>query len=90
MYTIYVLKYNIMYKTKNTIAAGKFRSQCLKMLDLTYETKNIWVITKHGKAVAELRPLEESPVSIIGKLEGTVRTNEDITKPLNIKWNATE
>ncbi|HEX4747316.1 MAG TPA: hypothetical protein VFU99_10590 [Gaiellaceae bacterium] len=35
-----------------TIAAGKFKAQCLRLLDEVAETGETIVVTKRGKAVA--------------------------------------
>lgn len=40
----------------NQIAAGKFKDQCLKLLDTVAQTKSPIVITKRGRPVAALVP----------------------------------
>ena len=37
---------------KDTIAAGKFKAKCLKLLDEVAESRQPLTITKHGKPVA--------------------------------------
>jgi prevent-host-death family protein len=44
-----------------TIAAGQFKAQCLRLLDEVAETGETIVVTKRGKAVAKLQPIEEPP-----------------------------
>jgi prevent-host-death family protein len=44
---------------KRTIAAGDFKQGCLAMIDQVAETKDEIVITKRGKPVARLVPLED-------------------------------
>ena len=44
-----------------TIAAGQFKAQCLRLLDEVAETGETIVVTKRGKAVAKLQPVEEPP-----------------------------
>lgn len=41
------------------IMASVFKQQCLALLDQVARTKTPIIITKHGKAVARLVPLEE-------------------------------
>jgi prevent-host-death family protein len=43
-----------------SIAAGKFKNVCLKMLDDVAATKTAVVITKRGRPVAKLIPYVES------------------------------
>jgi prevent-host-death family protein len=44
-----------------TIPAGRFKAQCLRLLDEVAETGETIVVTKRGKAVARLEPIEEPP-----------------------------
>lgn len=42
-----------------SIAASKFKEQCLSLLDRVARTKVTIVVTKHGKPVARVVPLDE-------------------------------
>jgi prevent-host-death family protein len=44
-----------------SIAAGKFKDVCLKMLDEVASTRSSVVITKRGRPVATLVPFVEPP-----------------------------
>lgn len=44
---------------ERTVMASRFKEQCLALLDLVAETKQSVLITKHGRAVARLVPLED-------------------------------
>ena len=44
-----------------TIPAGRFKAQCLRLLDEVAETGETIIVTKRGKAVARLEPVEEPP-----------------------------
>jgi len=44
-----------------TIPAGRFKAQCLKLLDEVAESGETIVVTKRGKPVAKLEPVEEPP-----------------------------
>jgi prevent-host-death family protein len=50
-----------------TIPAGRFKAQCLRLLDEVAETGETIVVTKRGKAVAKVEPVEPPP-----SLEGSV------------------
>lgn len=53
-----------------SIAAGKFKDVCLKMLDDVAATKTPIVITKRGRPVAKLVPFVARPPK--GSLAGSV------------------
>ena len=60
-----------------TIAAAKFKEQCLALLD-SQDPEGI-IITKRGKPVAKLTPLEvrQNDADLIGALEGRILVDED-------------
>ncbi len=71
------------------IAAGQFKSKCLKLMDRVNETHEEIIISKRGKAVAKLVPVEAEPVrSIFGFMRNTVRNENDIISPTGEQWDA--
>jgi prevent-host-death family protein len=75
---------------KQTIAAGEFKAKCLHLLDEVQQTRKEIVITKRGRAVARLLPVEEDVPSIFGRMKGTIRILGDIVGPTGEKWEADE
>jgi antitoxin (DNA-binding transcriptional repressor) of toxin-antitoxin stability system len=74
-----------------------FKSRCLGYIDAVASGRQDRVIlTKHGRAVAELRPLREPEprpaVDLHGALRGTVHVPEgaDIMEPTGEVWKAEE
>ena len=61
--------------------AGKFKAQCLKIMDEVNQSRQAVTITKHGKPVARLVPIttKENTKSLWGFLEKSVLKYE---KPL--------
>lgn len=66
-----------------TIPAGKFKAQCLAIMDEVQAKRQAVVITKHGKPVAKLVPVEKERDDIFGFLKGkgTIEINGDIVSP---------
>lgn len=71
-----------------TIGAGAFKSQCLKLIDTVATTREPLIITKHGKAVAQLVPMPET-IDLFGALKGSVLHATDIVTALDNQWEAT-
>ncbi|HYN80497.1 MAG TPA: type II toxin-antitoxin system prevent-host-death family antitoxin [Gemmatimonadaceae bacterium] len=67
------------------VAAAKFKEQCLSILD-RLERDGI-VITKHGKPVAKLLPIERASADLIGALRGRIHVSGDI-QTTGQKWDA--
>lgn len=69
-----------------TIAAARFKAQCLKLLDEVSETGETIVVTKRGKPVARVEPVEE-PRSLKGSVVYLV-SDEELIAPIDEVWNA--
>ena len=68
-----------------TIAAGEFKSKCLKLLDEVAETRETLVITKHGRPVAQVVPMPPA-VDLFGAMRGSATILGDIISPLENEW----
>ena len=70
------------------IAAGEFKAKCLKLLDEVQQKRKQVVITKRGKPVAKLVPVDERQAGFIGSMKGTMEIVGDILSPIDVKWEA--
>lgn len=71
------------------IAAGQFKAQCLGLMEEVRQHHRTVVITKRGKPVAKLVPVEkESPKPLFGFLKGQVSIKGDIVASTGEKWSA--
>ena len=77
-----------MTTTEIEIPAGEFKARCLKLMDHVRATRRPIVITKRGKPVARLVPVEEETPSIFGRMKGTVTIHGDIVGPTGEEWHA--
>jgi prevent-host-death family protein len=68
--------------------AGKFKEQCLKVMDRVKRTKRRIVITKRNVPVAQIVPIEEKETSLFGSMKGTIHVKGNIIKALDEAWNA--
>lgn len=72
---------------KREIPAGEFKARCLALLDEVRETGQEIVVTKRGKPVAKLVPLDgAAPAS----LEGSILWQGDLISPIEVRWEADE
>lgn len=71
------------------ITATEFKAKCLKLIDDLAKTHEPLVITKRGKPVARLMPIEDQTAgTAFGYLRGTVRIQGDILAPQPDAWSA--
>lgn len=69
-----------------TIPAGKFKAECLALLDEVAASGEELIVTKRGKPVARVLPLEAPP-----SLEGSVTflvSDEEFMAPIDAEWDA--
>ncbi len=79
-----------MNRNVHAIPAGEFKATCLHIMDEVNRTRQPVIITKRGKPVAKLIPVEDEKQIVFGKLKGSMTILADITRPLNESWNADE
>lgn len=70
------------------IPAGEFKAKCLQMMDEVDEKHLSFIITKHGKPVAKLVPVDMTAKTAFGCLKNTVSIQEDIIAPIDEEWSA--
>jgi prevent-host-death family protein len=70
------------------VPAGEFKARCLKLMDEVQATRRPVVITKRGKPVAKLVPIDEQVPSLFGRMKGTVTIHGDIINPIPQDWHA--
>jgi prevent-host-death family protein len=63
------------------MAAGAFKANCLAIMDDVQAKHETIVITKHGKPVAKLVPVEPQGDDIFGFLRGKVTITGDVVSP---------
>lgn len=64
------------------IPAAVFKAQCLTLMEDVRSTRRPLLITKRGKPVAKLVPVDEANDDFIGRLKGVFRVVGDIESPV--------
>jgi prevent-host-death family protein len=65
-----------------TIPAARFKAGCLKIMDDVKARREPVLITKKGKPVARLVPVDEPAGDVFGCLAGELEISGDITSPV--------
>ena len=71
-------------KRERILAAGKFKAECLAVLDDVQAHGGSVVITKRGRPVARVVPLARAS----GSLRGSLLHEEDLVGPVDVEWDA--
>jgi prevent-host-death family protein len=73
-----------MKRSRRTVSAADFKARCLKLLDQVAANKDVLVVTKRGKAVAKVIPVDDAEPR---NLRGSVRYHGDIVAPIEDAWD---
>ena len=65
---------------EKTVGASEFKAHCLAMLDQVAERGTRLVITKRGKPVAAVSPIQKAIPSLRGAWRGKVEIKADLVK----------
>ena len=68
------------------VAAGEFKAKCLQLMEEVKEKNIELIITKRGRPVAKLVPVEERKESPFGWMKGTFRIVGDIVNSDPSEW----
>jgi prevent-host-death family protein len=72
-----------MVAKKREMAAGEFKAKCLQVMDQVARRKQPVVVTKRGKPVVKIVPIEDDvPRSILGSLAGRFEITGDVESPV--------
>ncbi|HVS04022.1 MAG TPA: type II toxin-antitoxin system prevent-host-death family antitoxin [Thermoanaerobaculia bacterium] len=69
------------------IEAGEFKARCLQLLDEVRDQQTEITITKDGRPIAKLVPVEKELPDSFGALAGTVTIEGDIVEADHETWD---
>ena len=70
------------------ISAAVFKARCLALMEDVRSTKRPLVITKRGKPVAKLVPIDEPKDDFIGRLKGVFEVVGDLDADPPDEWES--
>jgi prevent-host-death family protein len=76
-------------KESRKISASDFKARCSRVIDEIAKGGGSVVITRRGKPVAMLVPVESKRfTSLFGFSRGSIKVFGDIVSPIEVKWEA--
>ncbi len=73
----------------NEISASDFKSHCSQVIEEVSKRRKPVVITKRGKPVAMLVPVQKKESkTLFGFAQGFVKLHGDILEPIDVEWDA--
>jgi prevent-host-death family protein len=82
--------HNIMTDSRY-VAAAEFKANCLRLMDEVARQRRPIIITKRGKPVAKLVPVETEAIDLFGRMAGSIKICGDIVSPIeDAGWTGDE
>jgi prevent-host-death family protein len=73
------------------VAAAEFKAKCLRLMDEVAQQRRPIVITKRGKPVAKLVPMEREHIDLFGRMAGSIKIRGDVVNPIeDAGWTGDE
>ena len=70
-----------------TVAAGEFKGRCLALLDEVARSRQSLIVTKHGRPVAKVVPLDDAVAPTMGSVH-LVAADDDSYFSTGERWAA--
>ena len=72
--------------TGSTVSASEFKATCLELMDEVARTRDEVIVTKHGRPVVRVAPVEDTVRSPVGFLAGSIVSHGDIVGSDQSLW----
>ena len=73
-----------------SVSATTFKATCLELMDDIAKRHAQLIVTKHGRPMVKIGPVDDTPPSPIGFLRGTVIVHGDLVSPNPSDWEMSD
>jgi prevent-host-death family protein len=70
------------------ISTSELKAHCSEVVERVAGRRETVIVTRRGRPVAKIVPLEEQPRSLFGLTRGAITVRGDIIEPIDIDWEA--
>ncbi len=75
-------------RASTVVGSAEFKARCLEFIEQVRESREEYVVTRHGTPVAKLVPVDEAAsVSPLGVMRGTLLKYERPFDPIPATWS---
>jgi len=73
-----------------TVSTSELKASCSKIIQEVEQGRTPVIITRRGRPVARIVPLERERPSLFGFARGTITVCGDVIGPIDVTWEAAE
>ena len=70
------------------VSASQLKARCSAILEQVVERRQAVVVTRRGRPVARIVPIESEPRSLFGFARGTITVRGDVIAPIDVEWES--
>jgi prevent-host-death family protein len=74
---------------KNRVTASELKTRSAEVLERVVQTRTPVIITRRGRPIAKLVPVEAPEGSLFGIARGSITVHADIIDPIDVTWEST-
>ena len=67
---------------------SEFKAHCYEILENVQDQHQSFIISKRGKPIARVIPIENNDIKLAGSLKGKCNIISNIITPVDITWDA--
>jgi len=73
---------------KDSVSASELKTKSAQVLERVVQSRTAVIITKRGRPIAKLVPVDDTPATLFGIARGSVTVHGDIVEPIDVTWEA--
>ncbi|MBN1947909.1 MAG: type II toxin-antitoxin system Phd/YefM family antitoxin [Bradymonadales bacterium] len=74
--------------SQNKISTTELKAQAARVVERVARQRTPVLITRHGRPLARLVPVEQEVESLFGFASGCVTVHGDLLEPIDVEWEA--
>jgi prevent-host-death family protein len=73
---------------KHNVTASELKNRSSEILERVVQSRTAVIITRRGRAIAKLVPVDETPEDLFGFARGSITVLGNILDPIDVPWEA--
>jgi prevent-host-death family protein len=75
---------------RSEVSASELKAHCAEIVERVAARREVVTITRRGRPVARIVPVEQESRSLFGFARGALTVRGDILGPIDVAWEASE
>ena len=72
------------------VSTSQLKARCSEIVERVAQRREAIVVTRRGRPVARLVPIEDERETLFGFARGVITVQGDLLEPIDVAWEASE